>query len=67
MSFVLEGSEESESTETQTGPLVQNTRNRLAEKDLNNKEAAGGELSTKTVKAVTQSKEDTTEPRRETL
>ena len=30
---------------------VQNTRNRQAENDLNNKEAAGGELSTQTVKA----------------
>ena len=38
---------------------VQNTRNRQAEIDLNNKEAAGGELSTKTVKAVTQNKDDT--------
>ena len=33
---------------------VQNTRNRQAESDLQNKEATSGELSTKTVKAVTQ-------------
>ena len=32
---------------------VQNTRNRQAENDLQNKEPASGELSTKTVKAVT--------------
>ena len=38
---------------------VQNTRNRQAENELNNKEAADGELSTKTVKAVTQNKDDT--------
>ena len=38
---------------------VQNTRNRQAESDLNNKEAAGGELSTKTLKAVTQNKDAT--------
>ena len=37
---------------------VQNTRNRQAENDLNNKAAADGELSTKTVKAVTQNKDD---------
>ena len=36
---------------------VQNTRNRQAENDLNIKEAAGGELSAKTVKAVTQNKD----------
>ena len=36
---------------------VQKTRKRQAENDLNNKEAASGELSTKTVKAVTQNKD----------
>ena len=35
---------------------VQNTRNRQAEIDMKNTEAASGELSTKTVKAVTQVK-----------
>ena len=35
---------------------AQNTRNRQAEIDLKNTEAASGELSTKTVKAVTQVK-----------
>ena len=35
---------------------VQKTRNRLAEFDLKNTESASGELSTKTVKAVTQVK-----------
>ena len=35
---------------------MQNTRNRQFENDLNNKEAASSELSTKTVKAVTQVK-----------
>ena len=35
---------------------VQNTRNRQAEIDLKNTEAASEELSTKTVKAVTQVK-----------
>ena len=38
---------------------VQNTRNRQAENDLNNKKAVGGELSTKTVKGVKQNKDDT--------
>ena len=38
---------------------VQNTRNRQAENDLNNKEAASGELSTKTVKAVTRNSDAT--------
>ena len=38
---------------------VQNTRNRQAENNLSNKEAAGGELSKKTVKAMTQNKEAT--------
>ena len=33
---------------------LQNTRNRQAENDLQNKKAASGELSTKTVKAVTE-------------
>ena len=36
---------------------VQNTRNRQAENGLQNKEVASGELSTKTVKAVTQVKD----------
>ena len=40
---------------------MQNTRNRQAENNLNNREAAGGELSTKTVKATTQHK-DAKEP-----
>ena len=35
---------------------MQNTRSRQAEIDLKNTEAASGELSTKTVKAVTQVK-----------
>ena len=39
---------------------VQNTRNSQAENDLSNKEAAIGELSTKTVKAATQNKKDAT-------
>ena len=38
---------------------VQNTRNREAENDLKSKEATTGELSTKTVKAVTQVKNAT--------
>ena len=38
---------------------VQNTRNRQAEDDLSNKEAASGELSTKTVKAVIQNRDAT--------
>ena len=38
---------------------VQNTRNRQAENDLNNKKVASGDLSTKTVKAVTQNKDAT--------
>ena len=36
---------------------VQNTRNRQAENGLQNKEVASGELSTKTIKAVTQVKD----------
>ena len=36
---------------------VQNTRNRQAENDLQNKETASSELSTKTVKPVTQVKD----------
>ena len=36
---------------------VQNTRNRHAENDLQNKEAASSELSTKTVKTITQIKD----------
>ena len=38
---------------------MQNTSNRQAENDLNNKEAASGELSTKTVMVVTQIKDAT--------
>ena len=38
---------------------VQNTRNRQAENNLNNKEAASGEISTKTVKVVTRNKDAT--------
>ena len=37
---------------------VQNTRNRQSEIDLKNTEAASGELSTKTMKFVTQVKTD---------
>ena len=36
---------------------MQNTRNRQAENGLQNKEVASGELSTKTIKAVTQVKD----------
>ena len=36
---------------------VQKTRNRPAENDVKNKEAASGELSTETLKAVTQIKD----------
>ena len=36
---------------------VQNTRNRQAENDLQSKEAANGELPTRTVKAVAQVKD----------
>ena len=46
---------------------VQNTRNRQSENDLNNKEAAGGELSTKTVKAVTRNKDATGAEKRNSL
>ena len=46
---------------------VQNSRNRQAENDLNKKEAAGGELSTKTVKAVTLNKVDTGAEKRNSL
>ena len=46
---------------------VQNNRNRQAENDLNNKEAASGELSTKTVKAVTQKKDATGAEKRNSL
>ena len=46
---------------------VQNTRNRQAENDLNNKKAAAGELSTKTVKAVTQVKDATAAETRNSL
>ena len=38
---------------------VQNTRNRQAEIDMNNKEAASSELSTKTVKTVAEVNDDT--------
>ena len=46
---------------------VQNTRNRQAENDLNNQDAASGELSTKTVKAVTQNKDATGAEKRNAL
>ena len=46
---------------------VQNTRNRQIEKDLNNKKAAVGELSTKTVKAVTHKKDATRAKTRNSL
>ena len=46
---------------------VQITRNRQAENDLNNKEAASGDLSTKTRKAVTQNKDDTGAENRNSL
>ena len=46
---------------------VQNYRNRKAENDLNNKETASGELSTKTVKAVTQNKDATGAEKRNSL
>ena len=60
MSFVLEGGQESKSPETQTGTdCGAKYQNRQAENDLNNKEATSGELSTKTMKAVTQVKEAT--------
>ena len=47
---------------------VQNTRNRQAENDLNNnKEAESAELSTNTVKAVTQNKYATEAEKRNSL
>ena len=46
---------------------VQNTRNRQAENDLNNKAAASSELSTKTEKAATQFKEATRAETRNSL
>ena len=46
---------------------VQNNRNRQAENDLNNEEAASGELSTKTVKAVTQNKDATGAEKRNSI
>ena len=46
---------------------VQNNRNRQSENDLNNKEAAGGELSTKTVKAVTRNQDATGAEKRNSL
>ena len=46
---------------------VQKTRNRQAENDRNNLEAAVGELSTKTVKAVTQNKDATRAEKRDSL
>ena len=46
---------------------VQNTRNRQAENDLNNKEVASGELSTKTVKAMTKNKDATGAEKRNSL
>ena len=66
------GAEESTSVQTQTSKLrgidkVQNTRNRQAEIDLKNTESASGELSTKTVKAVTQVKAATEAETRNSL
>ena len=46
---------------------MQNTRNRQAENDLNNKEAASGDLSTKTVKAVTQNNDASGAEKRSSL
>ena len=46
---------------------MQNTRNIQAENDLNDKEAASGELSTKTVRAVTQNKDATGAEKRKEL
>ena len=46
---------------------VQNTKNRQAENDLNNKEGASGDLSTKTVKAVTHIKNATGTEKRNSL
>ena len=46
---------------------MQNTGNRYAENDLNNKEAASCELSTKTVKAVTQNKDASGAEKRNSL
>ena len=46
---------------------VQNTRNRQAENDLNNKEAASCELSTMTVEAVTQNNDVTGVEKRNSL
>ena len=46
---------------------VQNTRNRQAENDLQSKEAANGELPTKTVKAVAQVKDAAGAERRSPL
>ena len=46
---------------------MQNTRNTQAENGLNNREAAGDELSTKTVKAVTQNKDATGAEKRNSL
>ena len=46
---------------------VQNNRNRQAENDLNNEEAASGELSTKTVKVVTQNKDATGAKKRNSI
>ena len=46
---------------------MQNTRNTQAENDLNNREAAGDELSTKTVKAVTQNKDASGAEKRNSL
>ena len=46
---------------------MQNTRNRQAENDLNNKEAASSELLTKTVMAMTQNKDATGAENRNSL
>ena len=46
---------------------VQNTRNRQAKNDLTKREAASGDLSTETVKAVTQNKDATGAEKRNSL
>ena len=45
---------QSHSNDKLTHAAVQDTRNRQAENDLQNKEATSAELSTKTLKAVTE-------------
>ena len=56
LSPVLGSREESETPKRQVGIScgAKKTSNRQAENDLQNKKAASGELSTRTVKAVTQ-------------